>query len=81
MDKRYYNVSSVRVARFLYSLGFDKESYISKSGKEKWRFEYSDDLIESIDFYKNMRKRRCRTYGERDKEFKEMGQMDGRESP
>ena len=52
MNKRYYNVSSIRVARFLYSLGFEKESYITNSGKEKWRFEYSDDLLESIDFLK-----------------------------
>lgn len=76
MNKRYYNVSSIRVARFLYSLGFEKESYITNSGKEKWRFEYSDDLLESIDFFKYMRKKRWSTYGEEVSKIEEMGKVD-----
>jgi hypothetical protein len=55
MEKKYYNVSSVRMMRFLYSLGFDKESYINPKGKENWRFLLDDNLKESIDFYFYMR--------------------------
>lgn len=54
MDK-YYNVSSVRMMRFLYSLGFDKESYINRNGKENWRFKWSSELQESLDFFFYMR--------------------------
>ena len=55
MMKKYYNVSSVRMMRFLYALGFEKESYINQSGKENWRFELNDNLRKSIDFYHSMR--------------------------
>lgn len=55
MEKKYYNVSSVRLMRFLYALGFKKESYLNKSGKENWRFIIDDNLIESLNFYHNMR--------------------------
>lgn len=58
MNKNYYNVSSIRLMRFLYALGFDKESYFNKQNKENWRFEKSDDLQESLDFYFYMRKKR-----------------------
>ena len=57
MNKQYFNVSSVRLMRFLYALGFDKESYISNSGKENWRFEKSDALQEALDFFFYMRKK------------------------
>ena len=53
----YFNVSSVRMARFLYSLGFDKESYFDKNGHERWRFQKTDDLLEAVAFYKEMRRR------------------------
>lgn len=52
---KYYNVSSVRLMRFLYSLGFDKESYVNLKGKENWRFNKSKDLKEALDFYFYMR--------------------------
>lgn len=59
MNKQnYYNVSSVRLMRFLYSLGFNKESYINNNQKENWRFEKSDALQEALDFYFYMRKKR-----------------------
>ena len=66
MEQKFYNVSTVRLMRFLYSLGFEKESYISPSGKENWRFLLSDNLRESLDFYHYMRKKNkelalCRT--------------------
>ena len=57
MEQRIYNVSTVRLMRFLYSLGFEKESYIAPSGKENWRFVWSDDLGEALDFYHYMRKK------------------------
>ena len=56
-SQKYFNVSSVRLMRFLYSLGFNKESYINSNGKENWRFEKSNDLQESLDFYFYMRKK------------------------
>ena len=34
MENKYYNVSSVRLMRYLYSLGFNKESYINDKNKE-----------------------------------------------
>lgn len=37
--------------RFLYSLGFDKKSYINPKGKENWRFKKSENLQESLDFF------------------------------
>ena len=42
--------------RFLYSLGFEKESYINSNGKENWRFKHTNDLQKSLDFYFYMRK-------------------------
>lgn len=57
MENKFFNVSSVRMMRFLYSLGFNKESYINSKGKENWRFEYSDNLKESVNFYFYMRKK------------------------
>lgn len=43
--------------RFLYALGFQKESYLNNNGKENWRFVYDDSLSEALDFYHRMRKR------------------------
>lgn len=57
MEKKYYNVSSVRLMRFLYALGFDKESYFDKNNKENWRFLINEDLLKSIDFYHEIRKK------------------------
>ena len=58
MENKFYNVSSVRLMRFLYALGFDKESYFNKDGKENWRFLITDGLLESIDFYHQMRSKK-----------------------
>lgn len=55
MENKYYNVSSVRLMRYLYSLGFNKESYINDKNKENWRFFKSDNLDEAIEFYHYMR--------------------------
>lgn len=48
---------SIRLSRFLYSLGFEKTSIIDKD-KEYWLFNKSADLQESLDFYFYMRKKR-----------------------
>lgn len=52
---RYFKVTSVRLCRFLYSLGFNKTSVFNKNNNENWLFEKSDDLQESLDFYFYMR--------------------------
>lgn len=57
MNNDYYNVSSIRMMRFLYSLGFEKESYINSHGKENWKFNKSNNLLDSIEFYHLMRDR------------------------
>ena len=48
--KNKYRCESVRLCRFLYSLGFDKES-IFINGQENWLFEKSPELQEGLDFY------------------------------
>lgn len=55
--EKYFNASSVRMMRFLYALGFDKESYLDKNGREHWRFLITDNLLEALQFYKEMRKK------------------------
>lgn len=39
MNNEYFNILSLRLIRFLYSLGFDKEGYINSKGKENWRLK------------------------------------------
>lgn len=51
-----FKCESVRLCRFLYSLGFNKES-INCNEKEYWLFEKSSELQESLDFYFYMRKK------------------------
>ena len=50
-----YQCESIRLCRFLYGLGFDKESKVFNK-KEIWLFEKSDELQKSLDFYFLMRK-------------------------
>lgn len=54
--KNYYRCESVRLCRFLYGLGFDKES-IQYNGQEAWLFKKSQELQESLDFFFYMRKK------------------------
>lgn len=51
-----FRANSTRLARYLYSLGFNKES-IFVEGKEVWVFDHSNLLQESLDFYFYMRKK------------------------
>ena len=51
-----YIVKNKRLAKYLYSLGFNREcKYINE--KEYWFFEESSDLQESLDFYFYMRRK------------------------
>lgn len=52
--KDRFRADSLRLMRFLYGLGFNKESVIVDE-KEYWLFEKSDELQESLDFYFYMR--------------------------
>ena len=51
-----YKCESVRLCRYLYGLGFDKESVI-KNGKEYWLFDKTENLQESLSFFFYMRKK------------------------
>lgn len=51
----YFKCKSVRLCRYLYSLGFDKKS-IFDDDKESWLFEKSDRLQQALDFFFYMRK-------------------------
>lgn len=57
----YFRCESIRLCRFLYSLGFDKESHV-ENGKEYWLFERTDELQLSLGFYSYMRKQICDFY-------------------
>ena len=46
-----YIATSLRLMRFLYGLGFDKESFINENGIENWKFEKSEELQESLEFF------------------------------
>lgn len=52
---KYFKCESIRLCRFLYSLGFDKKSTI-EDGKEIWLFEKDENLQKSLDFFFAMRK-------------------------
>lgn len=56
-----YKCESIRLCRYLYSLGFDKESIITKDGTEYWLFERNSDLQKALDFFFSMRKKRKRS--------------------
>lgn len=51
-----FKCESVRLCRYLYGLGFDKESKFDKNGNEYWLFERSQELQKSLDFFFYMRK-------------------------
>ena len=59
MDNKY-KCESIRLCRFLYSLGFEKESRFDEKQNEYWLFERSQDLQKSLDFFFSMRKKQKR---------------------
>lgn len=52
-----FKCESVRLCRFLYSLGFNKESKFDEHNREYWLFDKTEDLQESLNFYFYMRKK------------------------
>lgn len=52
----YYKCESIRLCRYLYSLGFDKESIVDENGKEYWLFKRNRMLQKALDFFFIMRK-------------------------
>lgn len=48
-------IKNKRLAKYLYSLGFDREYGFDKN--EYWLFQKSSELNESLDFYFYMRKK------------------------
>lgn len=50
-----FKCKSTRLCKYLYSLGFNKESYIDNTQTEYWLFDKSGELKESLDFYFYMR--------------------------
>ena len=55
--KRYYKCESIRLCRYLYSLGFEKESKIDMNKREYWLFKRSDELQNALSFFFSMRKK------------------------
>jgi hypothetical protein len=51
----YFKCKSVRLCRYLYSLGFEKKS-IFENNVESWLFKKSDRLQQALDFFFYMRK-------------------------
>lgn len=45
-----FKCESLRLCKYLYSLGFDKESVI-ENGTEYWLFEKSSRLQKALDFF------------------------------
>lgn len=56
MDK-YYKCESIRLCRYLYSLGFDKRSKTDEKGREYWLFKKDVELQKALDFFFSMRKK------------------------
>jgi len=54
--KDKFEVESLRLAKVLYGIGFNKESKFT-NGTESWLFERSDELQEVLSFYFMIRKK------------------------
>lgn len=52
--KDKYKVKNKRLSKYLYSLGFSRESYFD-NGIEYWLFDRSNAFQEALDFYFYMR--------------------------
>lgn len=51
-----YKCNSIRLSRYLYSLGFEKISKRDNKGNEYWLFKRSPNLQKALDFFFIMRK-------------------------
>ena len=54
----YFKCESIRLCRYLYSLGFEKESRFDENKKEYWIFKKTTDLQKALDFFFYMRKKK-----------------------
>lgn len=59
-----FRTSNLRTMRFLYNLGFDKQSE-NNNGVESWVFKRTPELNESLDFFFYMRKKIFRNMQEK----------------
>ena len=60
-----YRCNSIRLSRYLYSLGFEKISKRDENGNEYWLFKRSTNLQKALDFFFIMRKQlRVNDYAE-----------------
>lgn len=50
-------IKNKRLSKYLYSLGFNRESIFDENKKEYWLFVQSSELNESLDFYFYMRRK------------------------
>lgn len=50
-----FKCKSLRMCRYLYSLGFEKKT-VYENGKEYWIFEESNRLNKALDFFFYMRR-------------------------
>lgn len=46
-----YRVNNKRLSKYLYSLGFYRESRVDNKGVEYWLFEQNDSFQEALNFY------------------------------
>lgn len=53
---KYFKCESIRLCRYLYSLGFNKISKKDKFNNEYWLFERNSKLQKALDFFFIMRK-------------------------
>lgn len=56
-NNKYFKTKSKRTSKFLYSLGFDKNSCFDENGNEYWLYKRSNALNEALDFYFSFRKK------------------------
>lgn len=52
-----YKCESIRLCRYLYSLGFNKISVFDENNSEYWLFDKSPELQTALSFFFNMRKK------------------------
>ena len=53
--RQKFKCESIRLCRYLYSLGFNKESKFDQKNHEYWLFEKTDLLQNALNFYFSMR--------------------------
>lgn len=53
--KQKFKCKSIRLCRYLYSLGFDKESKFDQNNCEYWIFDQTELLQKALNFYFNTR--------------------------